>query len=60
MTLGGDSLAGYYKTCFDLMHFHKWSLQDIESMYPFELDAYKILLINHLQELERIRQAGGG
>jgi hypothetical protein len=27
-------------------------------MYPFELDAYKILLVNHLQELERIKQTG--
>lgn len=60
MTLGDESLASYYKTCFDLMHFHKWSLRDIESMYPFELEAYKILLVGHLQELERMKQTGGG
>lgn len=53
MTLGDDNLASYYNLCFHLMHIHKWNLSDIENMYPYELEAYKLLLINHLNELKK-------
>jgi len=41
-----------YKTNFALMQHHKYSLNDIESMYPFERDLYVELLSSYLKEQE--------
>lgn len=32
------------------MQHHKYSLDDIEEMIPFERDVYVALLLQHLQE----------
>lgn len=34
------------------MQHHKYSLYDIENMYPFERDLYVEMLSNYLKELE--------
>ena len=57
MTLGDDSLAGYYKTMFDLMHIWHWSIAEMEEMYPFELDIYTDLLARRLREQKMAREA---
>jgi hypothetical protein len=39
------------------MHHHKYSLEDIENMIPFERDIYILLVSQHVQqENERIAQ----
>ena len=40
------------RTNFILMQTHKYSLDDLESMLPWEREVYQALLINHLQEQE--------
>lgn len=47
---GYDSLANYYKTNFNLMQFHKYSLSDIENMLPWERFLYIDLLKIHIEE----------
>ena len=36
------------------MHFHKYSLQELDNMLPFEKDIYVLLLMQHLEK-ERMR-----
>jgi hypothetical protein len=40
------------------MQYHKYSLTDIDNMYPFERDIYVELLQAHLTELEEERSKG--
>lgn len=55
-----DNLANYYRMNFALLQYHKYSLQDIENMIPFEREIYIAMLIKHLEEekarLERQNQ----
>lgn len=34
------------------MHHHKYSLTEIENMYPFERDVYVDMIIQYLAELK--------
>lgn len=45
-----DSLANYYKMNFALIQYHKYNLQDIEEMIPFEREIYVAMLIQYLEE----------
>jgi hypothetical protein len=55
--MGHDSLINYYKTNFALMQHHKYSLNDLENMIPFERDIYIMLLSQHIEEEnDRIQQ----
>ena len=45
-----NSIANYYNLNFLLMHYHKYSLSDIENMIPFERDIYVGLLETELQK----------
>lgn len=47
---GYDNLANYYKTNFNLMQFHKYSLSDVENMLPWERFLYIDLLKVHIEE----------
>lgn len=31
------------------MHFHKYSLQELDNLIPFEKDIYCLLLLQHLE-----------
>ena len=46
------SLPVYYRTIFSLMQHHKYSLADINDLYPFERDIFVELLVQHLQEIK--------
>jgi hypothetical protein len=35
---------------FALMQYHKYSLNDIEEMIPFEREIYITMLLQHLEE----------
>ena len=55
---GYDSLMNHYKTNFNLMQFHKYSLSDIENMMPWERFLFIDLLKVHIQEQnQKIRDA---
>ena len=57
MILSHDSLENYYKTNFALMQHHKYSLEELDNMIPFEREIYVTLLINWLEEEnERIKK----
>ena len=43
------SLEAYFKLNFALMHYHKYSLTEIENMIPWERDIY-VTLLQHLEE----------
>jgi len=45
-----NSLENYIRLNFALMQHHKYSLQDIENMMPWERDSYVILLTQYIKE----------
>ena len=54
-----ESPQEYYKVNFALMHHHNYTLEDIESMLPFEREIYITLLQNFLkEEQQRLQQPG--
>ena len=40
----------YYKTNFGLMQHHKYSLEEIENMMPWEREVYVTLLTQYIEE----------
>lgn len=50
MCLCHDDLHNFYKMNFALMQYHKYSLEDIETMLPFEREIYTAMLIKFLEE----------
>ena len=55
------TIDSFFEINFNLIHHHKWSLSDIESMIPFEREVYVKLLANALekQRLETQNQQNG-
>jgi len=52
-----DNLVNHYKTNFSLMQHHKYSLNELESMLPWEREIYVNLLIQYIeQENQKIRE----
>lgn len=47
-----NNLANYYQVIFSLAQHHHYSIDDIESTYPFERDIYLDLLEAYLAKLE--------
>ena len=47
-----NTLANYYQLTFQLMQHHKYSLTELENMFPFEREIYLQLLIQHLKDEE--------
>jgi hypothetical protein len=48
--LGHDSLANFYKTNFNLMQIHKYSITELENMISWERSLYIDLLKEHIRE----------
>jgi hypothetical protein len=48
--LSHDSLMNHYKTNFALIQHHKYSLTELENMFPFEREIYTSMLVKHLEE----------
>tara|TARA_A100001037_G_C14804095_1_gene480240 strand:+ start:339 stop:527 length:189 start_codon:yes stop_codon:yes gene_type:complete len=48
--LSHDSLANHYQTNFAMIQHHKWSLTELENMFPFERQIYVLLLQNWIKE----------
>tara|TARA_B100000925_G_scaffold74461_1_gene52357 strand:- start:159 stop:317 length:159 start_codon:yes stop_codon:yes gene_type:complete len=49
----------HYKTNFDLMQHHKYSLNEIDMMIPWERDVYVNMLVDHIKE-EKMRMETQG
>jgi hypothetical protein len=43
-------LRRYFDDNFTMMHFHKYSLTELENMIPWEREIYISLLRNHINE----------
>ena len=43
-------MMNYYKTNFNMMQHHKYSLAELEDMIPWEREIYIGMLIQHLEE----------
>jgi hypothetical protein len=52
MMLGHDKLENFYKTNFSLIQHHKYSINDLESMIPWERHVYIDLLKAFLKDQE--------
>lgn len=50
-----NSLENYYPTIFALVQHHKWSVEEIERLIPFERDIYVELLSQYLKKLDKER-----
>tara|TARA_B100002019_G_scaffold221366_2_gene194212 strand:+ start:2562 stop:2741 length:180 start_codon:yes stop_codon:yes gene_type:complete len=48
-----NSLKNYFEVNFALMHYHKWSLECVENMIPWEREVYMNMLMDYLKEEER-------
>ena len=51
-----EDLETYYRINFALMQYHKYSLEDIENMMPWEREVYLSLLENYIKEEEERSQ----
>ncbi len=49
---GYSNIAVYYNTLFALMQHHKYSMSDLNDMYPYERDLFVELLMHHLKQVE--------
>jgi hypothetical protein len=45
-----NNLSAYFRTNFSLMQHHKYSLDELESLIPWEREVYINLLISYLKE----------
>ena len=51
------SLKDYYVVCFQLVHQHKYSLTELESILPWEREIYLTQVITYIKsENEKIKQ----
>ena len=55
---GYSNIAVYYNTMFSLMQHHKYSMSDLNDMYPYERDLFVELLLQHLKQVEEQRKNG--
>lgn len=54
--MGSENLANYYQTNFSLMQHHKYDLETIENMIPFERELYMMLLSRHIEDVNQQAQ----
>ena len=50
INLSHESLVNYYKSNYQLMQNHKYSLTELELMIPWEREIYMTMLIQELKE----------
>ena len=52
-----DNLKNYFETNFALMQHHKYNLNNIENMIPWEKTIYVTMLIKYIEEEnEKLKQ----
>jgi hypothetical protein len=50
--LNHTSLENHYHTIFGLVQHHKYSIQELENLFPYELDIYVAFLLDHIKKKE--------
>ncbi len=50
MLMSHEELTSYMQSNFALMKFHKYTLEDLENMLPWEREVYIILVENWVKE----------
>lgn len=50
MSLSHETLMIYYKLNFQMMQHHKYSLEELENMMPWEREIYTSMLVEHIEE----------
>ena len=50
MALSHETLENYYKTNFQMMQNHRYSLTELEAMMPWEREIYIQMLVRHLEK----------
>lgn len=60
MSLFYNNLANYYKTNFALMQHHKYSLNEINEMMPWEREVYISMLNQWIKEQEEKQKQANG
>jgi len=50
MSLSHETLLIYYKLNFQMMHHHKYSLEELENMMPWEREIYTTMLTEHIEQ----------
>ena len=56
MALSHINIASYYKIIFGMAQHHKYSIKEIEELYPFERDLYFEMLIEYLEQVKNEQQ----
>jgi hypothetical protein len=52
-----ETLGNYFQTNFALMQHHKYSLNELDNLIPWEKQVYIDLLLKHLdEEKERVKE----
>ena len=46
------TMVNYYERIFAFQQYHHWSLGDIESLMPWEMDVMTTLLANYIEAKE--------
>jgi hypothetical protein len=47
------NLGDYYRIIFAMAQHHKWSIDEIESMMPYERDLYFGMLTEYLEKQQQ-------
>lgn len=55
--LGYDNLMNYFKMFFSLMQHHKWNVEWIENMMPWEKFIYVDMLKQHIKHEEELARS---
>lgn len=50
LMFGYESLKNYYETNFTLMHHHKYSLNELDNLIPWEKRIYVSMLVSFIKE----------
>lgn len=53
MGLSHATLKGYYEIIFSLAQHHKYSINDIENLIPYERDLYVDMLLEYIKQQEQ-------
>jgi hypothetical protein len=62
MAMMHNNLIAYYEKVFALKQYHNWTLSEIESLIPWELDVMTSFLNNYLelQDMQRKHAQNSG
>jgi hypothetical protein len=55
---GYSSIAVYYQTHFAMTFHHKYSVTELNEMYPYERDLYLTMIAQHIDEQNKKNGSG--